>query len=102
MLDENRYAVTLALAGFERNELDINVEKGELTVSGQKSSDDQHKYLHQGIANRTFERKYNLADYVEVTNADLSNGLLTISLVKDIPEAMKPKSIPINQDESVH
>lgn len=96
ILDENRYVIALAVAGFSQEELDIQVEKGVLTVRGNKSSKDERKYLYQGIANRTFERKFNLADYVEVTDADLINGLLTISLVKEIPEAMKPKTISIN------
>ena len=97
VLEENRYAITLALAGFDQNEININVEKGVLTVRGEKSKDEQKKYLHQGIANRTFERKFNLADHVEVTQADLNNGLLTISLKREIPEAMKPTNIAINQ-----
>ncbi|MCE0494690.1 Hsp20 family protein [Vibrio salinus] len=101
VLNENRYAITLAVAGFVQEELDIQVEKGVLTVRGHKDADKERKYLHQGIANRTFERKFNLADYVEVTNADLSNGLLTITLVKEIPEAMKPKTIAINQNSKV-
>ena len=104
ILDENRYAITVAVAGFAQDELDIQVEKGVLTVRGNKADKDKEKrdFLYQGIANRTFERKFNLADYVEVTNADLVNGLLTISLVKEIPEAMKPKTIAINQgDKSV-
>ncbi len=97
MLDENRYAITVAVAGFTQEELDIQVEKGVLTVRGDKNAKDERKYLYQGIANRTFERKFNLADYVEVSGADLSNGLLTIRLKKEIPEAMKPKNIVINQ-----
>ena len=101
VLDENRYAITLAVAGFSQEELDIQVEKGVLSVAGNKATKDERQYLYQGIANRTFERKFNLADYVEVTGADLSNGLLTISLKKEIPEAMKPKSIAINQDGNV-
>jgi molecular chaperone IbpA len=99
--DENCYAITVAVAGFSQKELDIQVEKGVLTVRGDKNDKDQREYLYQGIANRTFERKFNLADHVEVTGADLSNGLLTISLVKEIPEAMKPKSITINQGDNV-
>ena len=98
---DDRYGLTLAVAGFERNELDIQVEKGVLTVRGKKVNDsnDERKYLYQGIATRTFERKFNLADHVEVTGAQLNNGLLSISLVKEIPEAMKPRSIAIdNQD----
>lgn len=100
-LDDNRYAITLAVAGFEKSELDINVEKGVLTVRGKKAKEDERKYLHQGIANRAFERKFNLADYVEVTGADLNHGLLTIRLIKEIPEAMKPRSIEINNSANV-
>ena len=98
VIDENRYAVTLAVAGFDRAELDIQTEKNLLTVKGKKENvEDQDNYLYRGIANRSFERKFNLADHVEVTSADLKNGLLTIQLVKEIPEAMKPKSIAINE-----
>lgn len=97
MLSENRYAITLAVAGFEQAELDLTVEKGVLTVRGKKAREEERHYLHQGIANRAFERKFNLADFVEVTGADLNNGLLRISLVKEIPEAMKPRTIAINQ-----
>ena len=93
---EDRYAVTLAVAGFMESELDVTVEKGVLTVRGRKQEDSERKFLHQGIANRTFERKFNLADYVEVVNASMDNGLLTISLKKEIPEAMNPRSIAIN------
>lgn len=96
LLEENHYAITVAVAGFTQDELDINVEKGVLSVRGNKAQKDEGKYLHRGIANRTFERKFNLADHIEVTGANLSNGLLTIRLVKEIPEAMKPKNIPIN------
>ena len=95
--DENRYAITLAVAGFERSELDISVEREVLTVRGRRANSEERNYLHQGIANRAFERKFNLADHIEVTGADLANGLLTISLVKEIPEAMKPRTISINQ-----
>jgi molecular chaperone IbpA len=101
MLDENKYAITLAVAGFSEDELDIKVDHGVLSVRGEKANNEEHKYLHQGIANRAFERKFNLADYVEVVDASLSNGLLTINLVKEIPEAMKPKKIAINQKGQV-
>ena len=96
ILKENQYAITLAVAGFEENELEIKTEKSVLTVRGKKEQDEKRQYLHQGIAYRTFERKFNLADYVEVTGAELKNGLLTIGLVKEIPEAMKVRSIAIN------
>lgn len=100
---ENRYAVTLAVAGFADKELDIQVENGVLTVRGKKDGDDspeERKFLYRGIANRAFERKFNLADHVEVVSADLNNGLLTISLKKEIPEAMKPRSIEIGRGNS--
>ena len=93
---ENRYAITLAVAGFEESELDIQVEKGVLRVRGKKADDGEEKsWLYRGIANRSFERKFNLADHIEVSGADLKNGLLTVSLIKEIPEAMKPRSIVI-------
>ncbi|MCB1690334.1 MAG: Hsp20 family protein [Halioglobus sp.] len=95
-IDDNKYAITLAVAGFERGELDLMVEKGVLYVRGIKAQKEERRYVHQGIANRAFERKFNLADHVEVTGADLNNGLLTISLVREVPEEMKPRSIPIS------
>jgi molecular chaperone IbpA len=101
VLEDDRYAITLAVAGFERDEIDIDVEKGVLSVRGKKADEVERNYLYHGIANRAFERKFNLADYVEVTGAKLNNGLLTIDLVKEIPEAMKPRKITINQDAQV-
>jgi molecular chaperone IbpA len=96
VLDENHYAITLAVAGFKRDNLDIAVENGVLTISGAKSDENRQKqYLYQGIANRAFERRFNLAEHVEVTKADLSDGVLTVNLRREIPEAMKPRSIPI-------
>ena len=95
--NENQYAITLAVAGFEQDELDIQVDQGVLTVRGQKAKATERKYLHQGIANRAFERKFNLADHVEVTDAQLNNGLLTVYLVRQLPEAMKPRRIAIGQ-----
>ncbi|ALS99589.1 Hsp20 family protein [Lacimicrobium alkaliphilum] len=102
MVSENKYAISLAVAGFNREELDIQVEKGVLTVRGNKAEekDSNKEYLYQGIATRSFERKFNLADHVEVTGADLNNGLLTIQLVKELPEEMKPRTIAINADNS--
>lgn len=96
-LDENCYAISLAVAGFERGELDISVEDNVLTIRGSKDTDEARRYLYQGIAHRSFERKFNLADYVEVKAAGFSNGLLTIDLMKEIPEAMKPRTIAIGQ-----
>lgn len=100
VIDENQYVISLAVAGLKENDLNINVENGILTIRGErKQSKEEKHYLHQGIAHRSFERKFNLADYVEVTSADLENGLLTITLIREIPEAMKPKSIAINQQD---
>lgn len=98
VLDENRYAITLAVAGFKREDLDIAVENGVLSINGGKSAEtEQRRFLHQGIANRAFERRFNLAEHVEVTGADLSDGMLTVNLRREVPEAMKPRSIPIEE-----
>ena len=97
-IDSDRYQITMAIAGFTEEELDIQQEKQTLTVKGVKPQEDESakNYLHRGIAARNFERRFQLADHVEVTSAKLENGLLDIQLVRVIPEAMKPKSIPIN------
>ena len=101
VVEENSYAITVAVAGFKESELDLQVEKGVLTVRGQKQVLESAKnYLHQGIANRSFERKFNLADHIEVVNADLADGLLRVHLIKEVPEAMKPKSIAINGNQA--
>ncbi|MFV0278143.1 MAG: Hsp20 family protein [Parahaliea sp.] len=101
-LDDARYAITLAVAGFGEDELDINVEGGVLAVSGRKKDEGERKYLHRGIANRAFERKFNLAEHVEVTGASLEHGLLTVALKKEIPEAMKPRRITIGNTVLEH
>ena len=98
-VDENHYGITLAVAGFDEDEIDIQVEKGVLSIRGKKADNQEaRKYLYQGIASRGFERKFSLADHVEVTGAQLKNGLLNIELVREIPEAMKPRTIKINRD----
>jgi len=99
VINENEYAITLAVAGFTDNELDISVEKSVLIVSGKKESEVEVDYLHRGISEQAFERKFNLADYVEVTDANLAHGLLTIQLFKEVPEAAKPKKIEISKDK---
>lgn len=93
--DDNNYVITLAVAGFSQEELSIEVERGVLVIKGSKADNDTRKYLHQGIANRKFERKFSLADYIEVVDAKLDNGLLTIQLVKEVPESLKPRQIEI-------
>jgi molecular chaperone IbpA len=102
VLDEDRYAVTLAAAGFDKSELELTVENGVLTIRGSKAKEEgERRFLHQGIAQRAFERRFNLAEHVEVTGADFVNGLLTVSLKREIPEAMKPRSIPIGERSDV-
>ncbi len=98
LLDKDSYQITMAVAGFVEDELELQTEKQVLTVKGTKAPEQtagDRKYLHQGIAARNFERRFNLADHVEVTGAKLTNGLLYINLVRKIPEAMKPKKIAI-------
>jgi len=100
--EENHYSITIAVAGFTESELDIQTERGVLTVRGKKDSAEKQdrNFLYQGIATRTFERKFELADHVSVTDAKLENGILNIDLVKEIPEAMKPKKITIGSQAS--
>jgi len=94
---EDQYRITMAVAGFDQSELNIEVDQNKLTVSGHKAEDKtERQYLHQGIAARNFERRFQLADHVRVENAKLENGLLHIDLVRELPEAMKPRSIQIN------
>lgn len=98
-LDEDRYRVTIAVAGFKAEEIDITAQQNLLQVSGRKAEvaeDENRKFLHLGIANRSFERRFELADFVRVERADLSDGLLTVELVREIPDAMKPRKIAIN------
>jgi molecular chaperone IbpA len=103
-ISEDRYRVTLAIAGFRAEELDITAQQNLLQVTGRKeetSGADRAKFLHVGIANRSFERRFELADFVRVDSAGLSDGLLTIELVREVPEAMKPKKIAINGGQVV-
>jgi molecular chaperone IbpA len=94
-LGEDRYQISLALAGFSPEEIAVTAEQNVLTVEGRKSDKDQHEYLYQGISARPFKRQYNLADYVQVKSATFDNGLLRVELVREIPEAMKPRRIAI-------
>lgn len=93
---EDKYRITMAVAGFDQAELAIEVNQNNLTVSANKSTDDEARtYLHQGIAARSFERRFQLADHVQVQSAYYENGLLHIDLQRVIPESMKPRTIPI-------
>ena len=100
VVEDDHYAITIAVAGYEQSELDIEVNQGALIVKGKKSEKEGSRYLYQGILNDRFERRFNLAEHVEVTDARLSNGLLTIDLKREVPESMKPKTIPIQQAEA--
>jgi molecular chaperone IbpA len=94
---ENAYRITMAVAGFGQQDLSIEAKANVLTVKGEKKaeSEGEKEVLHRGIASRAFERRFQLADYVEVKGANLVNGLLHVDLVREIPEAMKPRSIAI-------
>ncbi|MBX7515294.1 Hsp20 family protein [Qipengyuania sp. GH38] len=93
---DDEYRITLAVAGFRPEDLDITAQQNLLTINGRKRDDQPDgDMLHVGIANRGFERRFDLADYVRVENADLKDGMLVIDLVREVPEAMKPKKIAI-------
>ena len=97
LMETDQYKITMALAGFKENEIKIQSERQTLSVVGEKENNsDNENFLHQGIAARNFERRFKLAEHVEVTGAELVNGLLHIDLVRIIPEAMRPKTIKIN------
>jgi len=94
---DDAYRVEIAVAGFRPDELTLEVKENLLTVTGRKAAnDDSRKFLHRGLAERNFERRFQLADYVVVTGADLSDGLLSISLERQLPESLKPRTIKIN------
>ena len=95
LLAEDHYQISLALAGFTPDEIAITAEQNVLTVEGRKSEKAEHQYLYQGISARPFRRVFNLADYVEVKSASFDAGLLKIDLVREVPEAMKPRRITI-------
>jgi len=93
---ENEYRISMAVAGFSENDLAIEVKENTLSIRGEKQIEtEETTYLHRGIAARSFERRFQLADYVLVKGANLENGLLHVDLVRELPEAMKPRTIPI-------
>ena len=94
-LDDNRFRISLALAGFRQNEIDLTTHQNQLIVAGKKSDEDGATYVHRGIATRSFERRFGLADHINVTGAEMKDGLLQIELVREVPEAMKPSKIEI-------
>ena len=100
-LDENNYQITMAVAGFSRAEIDIEVENDTLKIVGSKQKVEPAKtYLHRGIGTRDFEHRFQLAEHVKVVSAALDNGLLSISLAREIPETMKPRKISIAGDQA--
>ena len=97
---EDNYRISLALAGFKPEEITVTAEQNMLTVEGRKAEKDDREYLYHGISGRPFRRQFNLADYVEVKSASFEDGLLQIDLVRELPEAMKPRRIEIKSDPS--
>ena len=100
--DDNQYRIELAVAGFKPEEIDITAQQNVLIVTGRKQEETEEKgsdYIYRGIANRSFERRFALADHVQVRGADLKDGLLSVELVREIPEAMKPRKINIGGSE---
>jgi molecular chaperone IbpA len=97
-LSDDRYRITLAVAGFSPSDIDITARQNLLTVTGRKAETRNRdgNFVHMGIATRAFERRFELADFVRVENADMKDGLLSIELVREIPDAMKPRKIAIN------
>ncbi|ORT51394.1 heat-shock protein Hsp20 [Vibrio sp. qd031] len=95
--DEHSYRITMAVAGFAEDQLDLTQKENVLIVTGTRKPEENKNYVYQGIAQRDFERKFQLADYVKVIGASMENGLLHISLEREIPEAMKPRKIEIGQ-----
>lgn len=92
---DDDYQITMAVAGFGQDELTVTHEPNLLVVAGQKAGEDNGQYLHRGLTGRSFQRRFELADHVKVAGANLTNGLLTIELKREIPEAMKPRRIEI-------
>jgi len=95
-LADDDYRITIAVAGIERNDIEITQKESSLAIRARgKAEDDKRVYLHRGIAGRAFERTFELADHINVTGAELDNGLLTVTLRREVPEALKPRTIAI-------
>lgn len=102
-LDQDSYQISMAVAGFSDDELDIEVLENQMKITGKKEvseDDDNRNFLHRGIAQRTFERRFSLADHIKVTGAKLEHGLLHVKLVRDVPEAKRPKPIQIETSQN--
>jgi molecular chaperone IbpA len=92
---DNSYRITMAVAGFTNDEINIVAQPNSLVVAGRKKEESKTEYLHRGIATRAFERRFDLADYIRVQDAALADGLLHVELVRDVPEALKPRTIKV-------
>ena len=101
---DDSYRITLAVAGFRPDEIDITAQQNQLVISGSKVEKDEEgvEFIHRGIAARTFERRFQLADFVEVHDATYENGMLTVSLQRSVPEALKPRKIAIGSHDNVN
>ena len=100
-LGENEYRITMAVAGFSEDEIKIDVKEQTLNVKGEKKAEaSERQFLHRGIATRAFDRRFQLADHVEVKGADLKDGLLHIDLVRNVPERLKPRTIAIGNGKA--
>ena len=99
-IDEDAYRISLAVAGFSEADLNVEVRENSLIISASKSEEEKKSYLHRGIATRSFDRRFQLADHVHVTGANQSNGMLHIELKRDVPEALKPRKIHISGSSS--
>lgn len=96
-LDDDSYRISIAVAGFAEDDLNVEVRENALIVAAKKAEDDDKAYLHRGIATRAFERRFHLADHVVVTGASHENGMLNIDLTREVPEALKPRRIEIQR-----
>ena len=99
-VDDNHFRINIAVAGFKQDEIDITALQNVLIVSGKKSEDEGNGFIHRGIATRSFERRFGLADHVKVKTADMKDGLLSIDLMREIPEEMKPRKIQIGGESA--
>jgi molecular chaperone IbpA len=105
LLEQDKYRITMAVAGFAENEISVESESNTLTVSANRATKEDgtpRTYLHQGIAERSFKRQFRLAEHVKVVSATLANGLLHVDLEREIPEAMKPRQIPLNANTNTN
>ena len=100
-IDKDTYLISVAVAGFSEDDLSVEVKENSLIISAGKSDEEKKNYLHRGIASRSFKQQFQLADHVQVTGANHSDGMLHIELKREVPEALKPRQIPISRGSSI-